>query len=65
MRHMYHLVKNPRLGRILDFLLDMGIRLEFCTLRGAREGNDVADVLHACDEQDETLETKAETGMRT
>ena len=39
--------------------------LEFSTLGSTREGNDVADVLHACDEQDEALETETETSVRT
>ena len=36
-------------------------RLELSTLRSTREGDDVADVLHAGDEEDETLEAEAET----
>ena len=36
---------------------------ELCVVRGARERDDIADVLHACDEQDETFETQSEAGM--
>ena len=38
-------------------------RLELGSLWGARERNHVADVLHAGDEEDETLETKAESSV--
>ena len=39
--------------------------LEFSTFGSTGEGNDVADVLHACDKQDEALETETETSVRT
>ena len=39
--------------------------LKFCRFGCAWEGNDVTDVLHAGDEQYQTLETQSETGMRT
>ena len=35
--------------------------LELCRLRSTGEWDDVADVLHACNEQDEALETKSES----
>ena len=38
--------------------------LEFCGTRGARERDDVPNVLHAGHEQDETLESEAETCVR-
>ena len=37
--------------------------LELGTFRGAREGNDVTDVLHAGDKQDEALEAESETSV--
>jgi hypothetical protein len=40
------------------FLLKVGI------LRGSGEWYDVADVLHAGDEEDESLESESESGMR-
>ena len=40
-------------------------RSEFGRFWRPGEGNDVADVLHASDEEDEPLETKAEAGVRT
>ena len=39
--------------------------LEFSTLGSTREGNDVADVLHTCYKQNQTLEAKTEASMRT
>ena len=36
---------------------------ELCALWCAREGYDVADILHACDEEDEALEAEAKAGM--
>ena len=38
--------------------------LELRVLRGARERDDVTDVLHAGDEEDQALEAQAEAGMR-
>ena len=38
--------------------------LELGALGSTGEGNDVADVLHTGDEQDETLEAQSEPGMR-
>ena len=32
-------------------------------LGGTWEGYDVADILHTCDEEDETLETESEAGV--
>lgn len=40
-----------------------GVGLELCVLRCAWEGNDVANVLHACDEEDESLEAEAESSV--
>lgn len=40
------------------------INLIISVLGPAREGNDIADVLHAGDEHDETLESKSESWMR-
>ena len=37
--------------------------LELSALGSTGEGDDVADVLHTCNEQDETLETETETGV--
>ena len=37
--------------------------LELSTLGSTGEGDDVTDVLHTGDEQDEALETETETGM--
>ena len=37
--------------------------LELSALGRTGEGDDVADVLHTCNEQDETLETETETGV--
>ena len=37
--------------------------LELSALGSTGEGNDVADVLHTCYKQDETLETETETGV--
>src|SRR5574344_415139 len=39
--------------------------LEISRLRSAREWNHVADVLHTCHEEDETLKTKTKSSMRT
>ena len=39
--------------------------LELGVLRRAGEGDDVADVLHAGDEENQALETEAETSVRT
>ena len=47
----------------LEFLYVFARVLEFGRLRSAGEGNDVADVLHTGDEQDETLETETESGV--
>ena len=44
--------------KIVYFLLKVGI------LRGSGEWYDVADVLHAGDEEDESLESESESGMR-
>ena len=43
----------------------MRMRLEFSVLRGTWEGNDVANVLHSGDEEDETLKTKTEASVWT
>ncbi len=40
-------------------------QLEFCILRSTRERYHVAYVLHACNEEDKTLETESETSVRT
>ena len=37
--------------------------LELCVLGGTGEGDDIADVLHAGDEENEALETETETCM--
>ena len=39
--------------------------LEFCILWCSWEGDDIADVLHSGDEEDEALETETEACMRT
>ena len=40
------------------------MRLELSCLWCAWEWDDIADVLHACDEEDETLKSEAESTMR-
>ena len=45
-------------------LLCLDDGLKRCVLRRAGEGDNVADVLHTRDEQDETLEAKAKAGVR-
>ena len=48
---------TDRTIKMRDGLLELG------TLRSAGEGDDVADVLHASDEQDEAFEAQTETGV--
>ena len=57
--------KKRREVRNAMFRTSLSYRLELAVLRCAREGNDVADVLHTCYEEYQALETEAETGMRT
>ena len=54
-------------GFIINSLKEKYVRcrLELCRLRCPWERNHVADVLHTCDEEDETLETESETTVRT
>ena len=48
--------RNFRFIKIKNFLF-CRIRLEFCTIRSAWEWNNVTNVLHTCNEEDEALET--------
>ena len=49
-------MRDGLLERLAPNDSSVGDDLEFSTLRGTREGDDVTDVLHTSDEQDKTLE---------
>lgn len=40
------------------------VSLELCTFGEAWEGNDIAYVLHTCNEKQESFEAESESGMR-
>ena len=50
---------------LLIYIYIMCSSLELCVFGCSGEGNDVADVLHAGNEEDESFETETEAGMWT
>lgn len=52
-------------GFLLIYYIIMCSSLELCVSWCSGEGNDVADVLHAGNEEDESFEAETKAGMRT